>query len=247
MIKKIIQYAQNLSKRQREIQKHLTKIEGLENEIIWANVFHDSIRGIDYLEKLPLNIGKWAGNYAFFYVLHRVLSDYQPKRIIEFGLGESSKFISNYLANKLLSSEHTIVEHDELWKSKFEKSFQLNNRTSLNILPLVQKNINGFMVNSYEDLDKKINSKFDLYVVDGPFGSERFSRYDIISLLKSLEEGDDFVIIFDDCDRLGEKDTLNDVYELLKEKNVPYLTGEYKSNKTVTLITTPAYKFLTSL
>ncbi|GAL81813.1 hypothetical protein JCM19274_372 [Algibacter lectus] len=35
-------------------------------ELEWANIYHDSIRGKNALQNLPLNIGRWAGNYTFF-------------------------------------------------------------------------------------------------------------------------------------------------------------------------------------
>ena len=41
-------------------------------EIEWAHIYHDSIRGKKPIEELGLNIGRWAGNYSFFYVLNRI-------------------------------------------------------------------------------------------------------------------------------------------------------------------------------
>src|SRR5690554_6195752 len=73
-----------------------------ENE--WANIYHDSIRGNDELQQLSLKIGRWAGNYSFFFLVHRILKDFKPKKIVEFGLGESSKFISSY--NKSVNNFH---------------------------------------------------------------------------------------------------------------------------------------------
>ncbi len=78
-------------------------------ELLWANNFHDSIRGKKCLQELNLNIGRWAGNYSFFYILNRVLMDYKPIGILDLGLGESSKFISTYLDNFLPNSFHTII------------------------------------------------------------------------------------------------------------------------------------------
>lgn len=246
-MKKIIQYFKNLSKRQREIQKYLTKIEGLENEIIWANVFHDSIRGIDYLENLPLNIGRWAGNYAFFYVLFRIMTDKKPKRIIEFGLGESSKFISTFVKNEFHENVHTIVEHDENWQKNFEKSFSLSEESEIVICPLITKNVKGFNVNSYQNIESTITEKYDLYVVDGPFGSERYSRYDIVGLLTHLEKGDDFIVVLDDYHRAGEKDTLADIENLLKEKGIASETGIYRGEKSVAVVVSEHNKYFTTL
>ena len=90
------------------------------------------------LENLPLNIGRWAGNYSFFYALHRILKDGQPTSILELGLGESSKFISTYLDNHLLSSFHTIIEQDISWMNNFKNTFHLSPRSQIHYFPTIK-------------------------------------------------------------------------------------------------------------
>ena len=72
-IKKVI--AENKSS-QKEILSYLKEIE-------WGLLYNDSIRGNPSLQNLSLKIGRWAGNYSFFYVLNRILSDYKPINILE--------------------------------------------------------------------------------------------------------------------------------------------------------------------
>ena len=63
----------NIKKFIKKIKKLFVKNEEvllLAREMEWANYYHDSIRGIDFIEKLNLNIGRWAGNYTFFYLLN---------------------------------------------------------------------------------------------------------------------------------------------------------------------------------
>ena len=69
--------------KQKKIQ---TDIKKQTLELVWAHRYHDSIRGSEFLEKLPLNIGRWAGNYTFFYVLSRTLMEYKPLKLIEWVL-----------------------------------------------------------------------------------------------------------------------------------------------------------------
>ena len=59
------------------------KILDQNEELLWAEIYHDSIRGKGELENLSLNIGRWAGNYSFFYVLHRILDTWKPGRILD--------------------------------------------------------------------------------------------------------------------------------------------------------------------
>ena len=232
---------------------NVDKLLATQNEVLliskeneWANIYHDSIRGKDSIEKLPLNIGRWAGNYSFFYVLNRILSDYKPNRILELGLGESSKFISTYIDNYLLESKHWILEHDIEWINAFNNKFSLSKRSEILKCSLITKEIKGHQTYFYDDFEDKIFDKFDLYIIDGPFGSERFSRYNIISIVERFTVKDEFIIIMDDTNRKGENDTKNDIISLLKDKKIVFYIGEYRGFKNVTLISTGKYKFSTT-
>lgn len=216
-------------------------------ELEWAHVYHDSIRGIKWLEALSLNIGRWAGNYSFFYVLNRILSDYKPNKIVELGLGESSKFVSAYLDNSLFESSHIIIEQDMKWIVSFESRYKLSSRSKIIHCLLQEKEIKGFVTKVYQDLEKKIDKKFDLYIVDGPYGSERYSRYDIVSLVANFEAEDQFIIIMDDTNRQGETDTVLEIKKMLKARNISYYHGDYRGNKCVTLIVSEKYKYSTSM
>ena len=213
-------------------------------ELEWAHVYHDSIRDKEWLNQLSLNIGRWAGNYAFFYLLNRTLNDYKPKRIIEFGLGESSKMISAYLENSLPDSTHTIIEHDNDWKNSFEERFTLSNRSSINILPLQEKDVNGFKTNGYQGIEDFITNKHDLYIIDGPWGSPQYSRYDIVNIVKDFTSQDEFIIILDDCNRPGEKQTFDILIENFAQKGIEIAFAYYEGVKSVAVLGSKKYKFI---
>ena len=216
-------------------------------ELEWAHIYHDSIRGKKPIEELGLNIGRWAGNYSFFYVLNRILSDYKPSSILEMGLGESTKFISTYLDNYLPNSSHVVIEQSQEWSEAFNSRFKLAKNTEIIHCPLETKLINGFEVNSYEGFEEKINQNFDLYVVDGPFGSPRYSRFDIISLVEKFEFDNEFIILFDDSNRIGEKDTIYKIIEILNRKKIKNFVDHYSGNKRITIICSHKYKFTLTL
>lgn len=223
------------------------KIISQNDELIWASVFHDSIKGIKGVENLPLNIGRWAGSYPFFYVLNRILKEYQPKKILELGLGESSKFISTYLEHHLLESEHIIIEQDPKWKLSFESNFLLSARSTVHQLPLIKKKYREFEYNGYENIENVISIKFDLYIIDGPFGSLNYSRFDIVTLADKLSNQDEFILILDDYSRNGEKETVEVLLSLLKSKKVNIYTTIYSGVKSLFVIATEKYKYVTSL
>lgn len=240
-------YAKNLTLRIKDIQRHQKKIMDLQYETIWADTFHDAIKGNKAIVDLPLNIGRYAGNYAFFYVLFRILSDKKPKKIIEFGLGESSKVISTFIKNDLQETKHIIVEHDKNWQINFEKSFNFSEESNIVICPLIKKEVKGFQVNAYQNIENEITEKYNLYIVDGPFGSERYSRYDIVGLLQHLQKDDDFMIILDDYHRGGEKDTLADIESLLQKNGISFEIGFYRGEKTLAVIASKHNKYFTTL
>ena len=167
-------------------------------ELDWANVFHDSIKGDDWINKTSLNIGRWAGGYAFFYVLIRILKDTKPERILELGLGESTKVISKFIEHCKPTATHDIIEHDENWKYKFEENYQLPKQCKIHLCPLVETNIHGHQNKVYHNFEEVAKGCFDLILVDGPFGSQHFSRYELMTKVWSFDDEQNFIILFDD-------------------------------------------------
>jgi hypothetical protein len=223
-----------------------THLQNLELE--WAHVFHDSLRGNPWLQALPLNIGRWAGNYSFFYVLCRLLSDFRPATILEFGLGESSKVVSTFLENSLTESTHTIIEENSDWQDAFENRFSLCKRSCVNILPCVEKRFDGAAYRGYDQIERLFESKtFDLYIVDGPTGSEKCSRFDIVTVAESLSADDEFIILVDDYNRAGEQETVGRLLEVLREKGITIHVGEYVGKARQAVIATNKYRFSTTL
>tara|TARA_R110002049_G_scaffold25354_8_gene89193 strand:+ start:7732 stop:8454 length:723 start_codon:yes stop_codon:yes gene_type:complete len=213
----------------------------------WADVYHDSIKGISFLQTLPLNIGRWAGGYPFFYVLNRVLKDFRPKSILEMGLGESTKFVSLYLDNYLTNTNHNVLEQDEKWVAFFNENFQLSEKSKIVLSPLTTKTIDNFKVNSYKDLSVVENEVYNLYLIDGPFGSDNISRYEIVELSKKFKIGDEFIIIMDDYNRIGEQKTINKLLDVLNSKGITFYSNVYSGLKSVFILGTEKYKHVRSL
>lgn len=240
MINKIKHSVNSFFTQQSEILK-------LSKESDWANIYHDSIRGKDFLQELPLNIGRWAGSYSFFYVLNRILKDYKPKSILEFGLGESTKFIMAYLNNELSTTNHTVIEQDENWADIFAKNNILSENTNIVVCPLQKGFVYGFETNFYLKLNSMFDYFFDLYIIDGPFGSKRFSRYDIVYLANKFPSNHEFIILFDDFNRVGEKDTVSDLLKVLQKKDIKIYCSEYSGVKSLYVIGTEKFKYVATL
>ena len=99
----------------------------------------------------------------------------------------------------------------------------------------------------YENLGEKFDEKFDFYLIDGPIGSDRYSRFDIINLINHFNQNDEFIILLDDYHRKGEQDTGKEILNTLKNKQIHFYQALFKGNKEQLLITTKKYKFLTTI
>jgi hypothetical protein len=240
MIKKI----KNLIRENRESQQLIIRQN---KELEWAHIYHDSIRGKKHLENLSLNIGRWAGNYTFFYVLNRIMSDVKPKNILEFGLGESSKFISSCIKSEISEAKHQIIEQSQEWTNAFLSKYELSPSTKITVCPLVKKQVNGFEVNCYDGLEELIPGTFDFYLVDGPFGSSHFSRFNIFSMAERLTSNDQFIILIDDFDRIGEQETAQSLVDLFQKKQIKTYISTFEGIKKVWMLVSFEYQFLTTI
>lgn len=228
-----------------EFRERLDENNKAIKEVEWAHIYQDSIRDNEDLQKLSLKIGRWAGNYSFFFLLHRILKDFQPQKIVEFGLGESSKFISTYNKSLGNSFEHVVIEQDDNWVNIFNQSFQ-NTNISIQYHPLLKKMVKNVEYNGYENVEN-IPKDADVYLVDGPFGSPRFSRFDIFHVLDNIDYEKEFILVLDDYNREGEKDTADEILKMFKTKGKDVYYTRYEGNKAQFILVTEKYKYVLSV
>ena len=193
--------------------------------------------------------GGWAVGFAFLCVLYRVLDEFRPASILEVGLGQSTKMTTAYMKSELNANAtiHNIVEHDEEWADFMKNSIDLK-KSKLIILPLIQKEYKGSSGIAYEGFSDKVGTdKYELILIDGPFGSGgKFSRIDILSIVPECL-ADDFVIMVDDTERKGEKNTCEELCRILKQNNIDYVFSEYVGEKNFTVIASKSRKFVCSM
>jgi len=216
------------------------------DEIYWANIFNNSISGSKWLTYQSFNPGRWAAGYQMLYIIFRIYDTIKPKNILEFGLGESSKLLYQYhISNQ--DASYKIIEQDHNWLNFFSKStFDVSSHTVL--LDIEKRIIHGQEVNMYKGLISKLEKeKFDFVIVDGPWGSNNYSRYQIVELLENNLISEQFVILIDDFERIGEQETVVKLKELLNQKGIKYFEGVYSGIKQTYLICSENFKFVTSL
>ncbi len=225
------------------MQRELEELNSLSKENYWANVFNSSIR-VKWVEDIPLNIGRWAGNYSLFYILFRLLNDVKPIEILELGLGESTKLFQAYKKNYNREARCTTIEHSKEW---------INIKRSIGIMPdyidLLQMDLEDKKFDHgssiiYKDFIERLmltEKKFDFVLIDGPFGSDSNSRYNIIDLVQHKMLHDKFIIIFDDFNRVGEKQTVEILKKVLLENQYPFITSYYSGQKDQIILASTNY------
>ena len=219
-------------------------------ELLWAEKFNNTIHASKWFLNQQISPGGWAVGYPFLYVLYRILDEMRPKSILELGLGQSTKLISQYAASGK-KIKHTVVEHDEAWIEFFRKGFKLAKSTELCHLPL---NYHGVWredteVVAYEGFTERFSErKFDLICIDGPFGylAKIYARTDVLTIMPNCL-ADSFVILLDDTERAGEKNTIQAMQDILEENSIKHKRGFYRGIKEMMVLTSEDNRFFCSM
>ncbi|MBR4565120.1 MAG: hypothetical protein IKO26_11775 [Paludibacteraceae bacterium] len=209
-----------LSRRQELLEERQKDVIRNQNELLWANKFHDSIIGSEWFRFQTLSPGGWAVDYGFLYSLYRILDVMRPTNILEFGLGQSSKLVHQYATHYAKSA--MTIEQSQNWIEHFSK--EINGKYDLQVknLNVIPTSFNGFPTTTYENLHSVVSdSKYDLILVDGPIGTEHFSRSHIMDLVQH-NLANSFCIIIDDYERFGEQETVSEVKKVLDSISVDY-------------------------
>lgn len=229
---------------------------GIQKEILWANIFHDTIRGSKWLpEKMPFSPGRWALGYPGLYLLYRALNEMRPRSILELGLGQSTQLTGNYVKYQNQSGNmcrHYVVEDNENWIRFFQNNNSIPKETDIIHMNMkeVEFDINIIgktKVNMYEGFKEKLEGeKFDLIFIDAPWGSEEYSRIDVANILPDCLE-DRFMIIVDDCNRIGELRSLRLMQDILNENGISYRQGIYEGEKATVCLVSSDLEFMCSM
>lgn len=227
------------------VKQEIQKSARLASEATWAAVFNNTLTDSVWCKDKRFSPGRGAVGYPFLYVMYRVLNEIKPKKILELGLGQSTRMISQYAAH-FPGIEHHVVEHDPSWLSFFENSVPLSSFTTLNLLELEFFPFKTALeVRGYKNFRNCIgDKKFDFIVIDGPFGYDmpEYSRVDVLRCLQHCISNE-FVIMLDDYDRQGEKNTAAEMKSVLGQMGINYSFGVYSGLKDVLVLTSESLKF----
>jgi len=152
---------------------------------------------------------------------------------------------TSYVNTKGKCSVHEIIEHDQDWIDFFTKKLSLQ-ISHINKVNLKKISFKGYEVYKYEDISSCISDKFQLIIIDAPFGSEGYSRIDMLDYIPECLD-DSFIIMMHDYNRFGEKNCIEIIKKKLKEKNINYYSGIYKGVQHTCVITSENLKFVCTM
>ena len=185
-------------------------VEDLANEQIFQQIFSQQCSNWQIRNDFYPVGG--AASYSLMYLLFRLLTEKRIDSIVEFGSGQSTILIDRLHSD---AARHVCYEDDPGWHAAVSKKVA---RCDYRLCPLEQRVIDGVTCRAYSGVTP---IEFDLALVDGPRGVDQYSRFGCIDTIRSNPRKD-FVIVFDDCNRPGEVQTIRVVEEVLAAKNIEF-------------------------
>lgn len=236
------------------IRKYINYLKRQQNigyEMLWSDIWHDTIKGLDWIQELgSISPGRAAVGYNYLYVMTRILEEKKPQRILDIGLGISSTLISQYFeyyGNE--NSEHAIIEHDRKWSEFYLANHRLSRCSRVHFFNRVTQTKAGHEYYAYDDFARGMNGKrFSVISIDAPHGGKKniYARRDILPLIPDILDTS-WVILIDDAERHGEKNTIKDIEKTLANNGIGYCVGLYKGATHLCVIASEDNKFLCSL
>ena len=181
--------------------------------------------------------------------MYRVLNEIHPKRILELGLGQTTRMIGRYTSTHE-DVIHFVVEHDPAWIDFFKNDFVLSERSR--IIQLEREMApykEAAEVRVFKDFAQQFkDEKFDFISIDAPLGVDmkQYSRIDVLKIMPACL-AEDFIIMIDDTERPGEAQTVKEMKRVLEENGIVYATGRYSGIKDCTVISSINLKFVCSM
>jgi hypothetical protein len=230
-----------------KIFKRARENRNMLKELNYADVFNSTIHTSEWLLDKSFSPTSFAIGYPLLYVLYRILDEQHPENILEFGLGQSTKLFHQYSA--FLKEAHvTTLEHDVKWIEFFSSKKSLPGNAELVVVESEIIKYKGFKTRSIKDLEQHVgDKKFDLILVDAPTVFKRYSRSQILKMVPGNIDPNHFIIIIDDSQRRGERDTCRELEKSFKKHNIIYHKWEYVGIKSSALYCSADLKFLTTL
>ena len=74
----------------------ISREDRLQKEIYYSVLFNQVTQNSPWLNDKSFAPGRWAVDYCFLYTMYRALEVVRPKSILDIGLGQTTKMLSQY-------------------------------------------------------------------------------------------------------------------------------------------------------
>ncbi|MDR3117202.1 MAG: hypothetical protein LBT98_01375 [Puniceicoccales bacterium] len=214
-------------------------------EAAWAAMFHDAVVGSEWYRPVALFPGRGAIGYGALYVIYRVLDEIRPHCVLECGSGESTKMFVQYA--EFFGADLTVAEHSPFWLKRCLAQTPAAARYCVAVAgeSISVDGKSKSLSYNREQLIGDGTRRYEFIFVDGPPGSPSFSRPQVLDLVPYLAER--FVIVMDDYERNGERETIAELAKRLRTAGKDFVQTVFHSQKQVVLLCSPDLEFLTSL
>jgi predicted O-methyltransferase YrrM len=143
-------------------------------------------------------VGGWSLSPYSIYLSIKYVTYDKTLKILEFGSGDGTNKLVEFLTNKNIDFKYTSVEHD------------INYANTHNVEYLMYPLTHNYVPKDIENIDIQLNGIYDLIIIDGPHGVGRSKWYDKIK--NFVKKGT--IILIDDFHHYVEFETeLNKVFE----------------------------------
>lgn len=237
----------------KQIKPH---IRTMLNHISFRMLYGRLVKEHQYLSSLHYNLrvvgwddftffpDGFAANASLLYLLFKILQKIKPKTILELGSGQSTKFTTRYVKENE-NTEITILEDCEEWFGKIKPDIFTSKRTRIICSPLEQIKFGKRKCFWYSTkILAEENKTYDLILVDGPFGTKRYSRIGIANFIPKIIDKNNFILVFDDAARIGEQDTIKVIKKIFRKKSIPYVKFHVYGSKKQTCLVSLNFSFL---
>ena len=219
--------------------------ERVMRELQWKDNFRIAVNECGWIEKKDLIPGGMAVGSYYLYTLLKILEKKQPCSVLDIGMGQTSKLISQYI-KKEQESHCTIVEADKDWIRFFKDEICFSPNLLIEQMDYCITEVeDGNPVRRYDGFKTRLkNKKYDLISIDGPLGVDmkEKSRIDIFDVLPECLLNS-WIIMLDDVQREGERNTFNRMKEILENNGIKYCAKTHSGEKSFGILTSEDNRF----
>ena len=138
------------------LMKYPKIIKHQNDELIFANVYHDTIKGIVWIDNnISISPGRYAVGYNYLYVMVRALNELHPHTILDLGLGISSTLISSYMSHfNYEDGVHDIVEENLDWIDFYRNRHKMSLNSEIFHKKVIERKNNDFNRSDHSRTDE---------------------------------------------------------------------------------------------